>query len=88
MNFQQLNECLSDIQKLRSTKIKTEEIHKVDGETQGDEGVSYEICPLPHDGLFVRLKITTDSYGDRESVSGIEIVKPFLEEITKYEPVK
>lgn len=87
MNFKQLNEVLKDIPALRSKRVERTVEHEVDGESQGDEGVAYEVCPLPYDGLYVRLRITTDSYGDNESVSGIEFVQPIEKQITRYEPV-
>jgi hypothetical protein len=88
MNLQQLNDCLADIGVLRRTRTKRTVEHEVDGETQGDEGVAYEICPLPFDGLFAKIRVTTDSYGSRESVSGIEFVRPVSEEVTIHEPSK
>lgn len=88
MEFKEINALFKDINKLRSQKIETTVAHKVDGETQGDEGTSFEICPVPNQQLFVRLTIKTDSYGDNETISSIEFVQPIERKVTNYESLK
>jgi hypothetical protein len=89
-NLKQLNEILRDLPNLRrSTPEGVEIVKRInsnggDGE-QGEEGVSYEVYKLPIDNLYVKLKITTDSYGDNEAVSGIEFVSPVEKTVTTYE---
>jgi len=94
MDYQKLNEILGDLNsfrfKNRSKKLNTEVIHKVEGEgSQGDYGLTYEIYPCPFDSkVFISLRITTDSYGDNESVTGITFVTLTTKTVTSYEPIK
>lgn len=87
MDYKQLNDLLGDLQNLRNTKYEQRIVeHEIDGEgSQGDEGLSYEVYKVPfEEGLFLKLKITTDSYGDNESIAGVEFVKPIEKKILQY----
>ena len=55
-----------------------------EGGVQGAEGLKIEVYKLPFDGLFLKLDIKTDSYGDHERISGMEFVKPIKKEVTAY----
>lgn len=89
MDFKQLNELLKDLESIRNNEqISREVIHEVeDVGNQGDEGVSFEVYKIPYDGLHVRLKITTDSYGSNEKISGVEFVQPIEKVITTFEVI-
>ena len=90
MNYKQLNDCLKNLNSLRNSGKRIERIieKELDGEgSQGEEGVSYEVYKLPIENVFIKLKITTDSYGNNEHVAGIEFVTPKEKTITSYEPI-
>jgi len=92
MDFQQLNALLKDLKGIRRNKdlklIEKDVIHVIEDEgRQGEEGVAFEVYKLPYDNLHVRLKITTDSYGDNEAVSGIEFVQPIEKQIQTFETI-
>ena len=90
LNLSEINKILKDLDKLRNGKaIQTDVVKEVNGEysNQGEEGLSYEVYRTSIDGIFVRLKITTDSYGDNESISGVEFVKPEQKMVTVYEKI-
>ena len=96
MDFKQINEILTDLSVIRRDtkkykKISTEEIYKIrnqygDGE-QGAEGQSFEIYSTPMDGVFVKLDVRTDSYGDNEFVHGLTFVKPKEQIVQIFEPI-
>ncbi len=39
------------------------------------------------DDVFVKIRIKTDSYGENESIVGIQFVKPVVKSVTDYEKV-
>src|SRR5208283_1660296 len=90
MNYRQLNEALKNLNSLRNSGKRVERvIEKEIGEesSQGDEGISYEVYKSPVEGIFIKLKITTDSYGNNDHVAGIEFVTPKEKTVTSYEPI-
>lgn len=88
--YKQLNEALRDLAALRrKSRIERTVVKELDGEgDQGESGLSYEVCSTPIEGLFVKLTINTDSYGDNEFVAGVEFVQPIQKTVTNYEPIK
>lgn len=61
--------------------------------TEKDESDGYEdsptevkVCKLSEE-LFIKFKITSDSYGDNEQITGIQFVKPKVVTVTQFEPV-
>lgn len=92
MEFQKLNSLLKDLRSLRVKRnlVSTEVIHSIEDEGhQGEEGVSFEVYKIEGvDDIYMKLKIVTDSYGDNDSVAGIEFVQPIQKTITGYEPIK
>lgn len=92
-----VNEILADLEDIRNSygnkkmkKITEEIIYEInnsygDGE-QGAEGQKYEI--YQYKGLFIKLDIRTDSYGENESVRGIQFVTPTEKTVLVYEPIK
>ena len=91
MNYKQLNDFLKDFYSLRNsgkrvTKVVEKEITDPNGQ-QGEEGVSYEVYKLPIEGVFLKLKITTNSNGDDERVAGAEFVTPKEKTVISYEPI-
>lgn len=92
MEYKEINELLSNLNKLRNgrNKVGEEVVKKIDTNhpEQDEEGLSYEIYSLPFDKEhFLRLTITTNSYGEDEQITGIEFVKPTKKTVTSYEPV-
>ena len=89
MNLTKINEVLRDLNKLRNSgkTVEVEVVKKIDGEEQGEEGLSYEVYKLPEDNLYVKLKITTDSYGEDERISGLEFVQPKEVTITQFKAI-
>ncbi len=92
MDLKKLNKMLEDLDTLRSNRknrVGIQIVKKIDTEygegEQGAEGLSYETYQV--EDMYIRLKITTDSYGSNESISGIQFVKPTKKEIISYEPV-
>jgi hypothetical protein len=81
MDYKLLNEKLNDLDTLRRTKV---EKSKVENEDCMPEW--YEVCPFDED-TFIRLKVRMDSYGENESVVGIEFVKPKQVTTTNYEAI-
>jgi hypothetical protein len=90
MDFRQLNALLKNLESLRNGKnlLERDIVHKIEDEgNQGDEGVSFEVYQIPGHNLHVRLRITTDSYGDNEKIAGIEFVQPIEKTITRFESI-
>lgn len=91
MNLNKLNELFSDFKKLRKSGYKqsTEVIRAIQDEgIMGDEGISYEIYQIPNFEFLIKLKIVTDSYGNNESVAGIEFGISVEKVIKGFEPIK
>jgi len=88
-NLKELNPILKNLNEFRSkNRNKRIEINRVktieeEGE-QGMEGLTFEIYPF-QDDVFIKLRITTDSYGYNENVTGIEFVTKTEKTITTYE---
>lgn len=88
-----LNTILADLDDFRyknKSKLKqTNVVKEIDGDgEQNESGLSFEVYPFPGiENLYVKLRITTDSYGDNEAVTGIEFVKPTEKVVTVYEKI-
>lgn len=80
-----------ELKKLKLTKVHVEILKELDGEgEQGASGESYETYALPKEfgqGVFLRLQIGTDSYGDNSFVAGIQFVKQVERKIKGYESI-
>ena len=93
MNYKLINESLKDLEELRynkSKRIKKEIINEVAGDssTQGEEGLAYEFYEIGlADNFILKMTITTDSYGEDESITGIEFVKPIKKQVTVFEAI-
>lgn len=73
MNWEDLNSNLKDLNHLRhysKKRVAKEQIVNNDY-----QAIWHEVYKL-FDGMFVKLTVETDSYGDNEFVSGIEFVQP------------
>lgn len=94
MNYKLINEALSDISSLRYNHKKFRKVSdsKIDnlhgGDSQGEYDELIEIYSLGEDDLHLKLILRTDSYGDNEFVSSIQIVKPIVKQVTDFEPIK
>lgn len=92
MDYKKINELLKNISstkwKFRDKIVHTEVINEVDYNrpVQGEKGETFEVynVGLP-DGMFLKITTITDSYGDNESVGGIEFVKGKEKTVTVYE---
>jgi len=89
MNYKILNEALKDLCKLRRGKTEfTEVINEIDGEgDQGEEGLSYEVYKLSGTDIYIKLEVRTDSYGDNESITGIQFVQPTEKLVKVFETI-
>ena len=94
MDYAQLNLILSDLRNIRYDskkyqKITSEVIKQIDGDygSQGDEGQTFEIYSTPIEGVYVKLDVRTDSYGDNEFVHGLAFVKPVEKVVQFFEPI-
>lgn len=90
MDYKQLNDKLKNLSTLRhsSKLVHKEVVNEVDGDygSQGEQGLTYEVYDIGLEaGMFVKLSITTDSYGDNESISGLEFVQGKEKKVTVYE---
>ena len=90
MDYKKINEILSDLSGLRnrSKPVHREVVNEVNGDysSQGEAGESYEVYDVGlNEGMFIKLKISTDSYGDNESIDGIEFVKAKQKTVQVYE---
>lgn len=94
MNYKLINEALADIATLRwkhpkFKKVSESTIDNLRGdERQGEYNEIIEIYSLGEDDLHIKLVLRTDSYGDGETVSSIQVVKPVVKQVTDFEPIK
>lgn len=97
ISITKLNKILKDLMNIRNsgkrierTVIKDLNDEHYGGEgSQGDSNEIYEVYPIEGEtGLFIKLEIGSDSYGDNEFVAGIEIVRPVEKLVTLFEPIK
>lgn len=90
MDYKKINEQLKDLSGLRNrlSPVHKEIVNEIteDYGNQGDSNEIYEVYDinLP-DGLYIRLRIGSDSYGESEFVEGITFVKGKKKEIITYE---
>ena len=45
-----------------------------------------KVCRLSEE-LYVKIELTSDSYGDNEQITSIQFVKPKVVTVTQFEPV-
>jgi hypothetical protein len=82
MDYKSLNEALSDFSKLRRGKpIESKVADSYDG------ALGYEVYHFKDD-VYVKLSIYVDSYGENESICGVEFVQPQEVRVTNFEPIK
>jgi hypothetical protein len=91
MDYSKVNKMLDNLLALRNQKPYQKdvlkEIKNPDGE-QGEEGLTYEFYEVKgEENLFIRLTITTDSYGDNESIQGVQFVRPKEKTVTVFETI-
>jgi hypothetical protein len=69
-------------------KITEYEIRNNDGNgEEGSEGVYYYIYKSPDPGVFLKVKVVTDSYGYGETPVGIEFVKAIQKVVDIFETI-
>jgi hypothetical protein len=81
MDYGKLNEFLSDFNMLRAKG------RKVETKQPGDYETGYEVYEIS-EGVYVKLIVYVDSYGENESVVGVEFVQPKTVTVTNFEPIK
>jgi len=80
MDYKKINEALRDISAIRNKKaVET---------VKTDEDTTDEVYPSEIEDVFIKLTVTTDSYGDNEKITSIQFVSPVTKNITNYEPIK
>lgn len=89
-----LNEVLSDLDRIRSIKgvkqvekiTDDEPLKHSDGEGRQGESNKYSyIYHIEDINMFIKVKTRTDSYGDNESIYGVQLVEPKQKTVTIYE---
>ena len=55
--------------------------------SQGESDTITRVYDLSKNDLFLKIELSTDSYGNNESVSKIEFVKPVVKQVTDFETV-
>lgn len=92
MDYKEVNEVLGELRVLRQNNNLVERtvVNEItsDGGSQGESNEIYEVYKTKIEGVFVKLKISYDSYGYNEFVDGIQFVRPTEKTITTYEPLK
>lgn len=88
-----INEALKDIYSLRSSKkfkkVSDSMVDNLRGEErQGEYNEIIEVYSLGMDDLHIKLVLHTDSYGDNETVTSMQIVKPVTKTVQDFETVK
>jgi len=91
MDYSKVNKMLENLLALRNQKPYQKdvlkEIKNPDG-GQGEEGLTHEFYEVKgEENLFIRLTITTDSYGDNESIQGVQFVRPKEKTVTVFETI-
>lgn len=68
-------------------RVGIDVVHQVDEEgEQGESNEIYEIYDMGlGDGMFIKLQISYDSYGENEFVDGVQFVKAREKTVTVYE---
>lgn len=92
MDYKVINEALSNIDNLRtSKKFKKVVDSTVDnlkgGESQGEYNEITEVYSLGVSDIHIKLILRTDSYGYNEFVYGVQIVKPVIKQVTDFEAI-
>lgn len=88
MDLKKINELLSDLEKIQaegkliSSDRSDNYYHE---KNQGERGLAVEIYDIGEDGLFLKLVKNTDSYGDNESIVGVQFVTAQTKEVVVYE---
>lgn len=85
MSYQLINEALKDIPALRYSHNKFKRVTKEIREDEYNE--TTEVYSLGEDDLHIKIVLRSDSYGDNESVSSVQIVKPVVKQVTDFETV-
>ena len=58
-----------------------------DKKSEWDESyVEYKVCKLSEE-LYVKIQLTSDSYGDNTQITSIQFVKPKVVTVTQFEPL-
>lgn len=90
MDYKKINEKLANLERLRNSSkpVHKKVNYEINSEYDGEQGASNDIDEV-YDigldgGLFIKLKIGSDSYGHEEFVTGIEFVKAVEKTIKVY----
>lgn len=82
MDYKLLNEKLSDFSKLRRETL----ISKSERDNEDYMPEWYEVYPFDGE-IFIKFHIQMDSYGENETIKGIEFVKAKQQVITNFETI-
>jgi len=99
LSLKQINGILADVfsdyNAPKLTKIKTDQTHRgnrYDGDNEMSQGeydedtTYYSHADLP-ESIFVAVCVQSDSYGDNEHVSSVQLVEGKPRTITVFEPI-
>lgn len=88
MNYTKLNNSLKDLTDIKLRKISSFKPEDYDNEkNDGQTSERIDIYDLEQDDLFLKVVITSDSYGDEKGITSIQFVKPIIKSITDYQSV-
>lgn len=92
MDYKKLNEALIDLseytlkRKYEQVLVKTPDDYFQE-KNQSDTSLKTEIYKLDFDDLYLKVSRVTDSYGDNERLSSIQLVKPVIKQVTDFESI-
>lgn len=92
MDYKKLNEALIDLseytlkKKYEQVLVKTPDDY-LQEKNQSDYSTKTEIYKLDFDDLYLKVTRVTDSYGDNERLSSIQLVKPVIKQVTDFQAI-
>lgn len=92
MNYKKINEVLKDLNGWNLSKKYTKVSENVPEDfsqekSQGDTSVKSIVYKLDFDDLYLRVDIESDSYGEGETLTSVQFVKPVQKTITDFEAI-
>lgn len=92
INYKQINEILSNLnsysldKKFKKVQDQTPDNYHEE-KNQGEEGQRTVVYDVKLEGVYLKVTYVTDSYGDNETVGGIEFVKPQTKQVVVFETI-
>ena len=88
MDYKKLNNVLKNLDNLKKVATFVEKVAIKEGK-EGEEGEYWSIWKLNEDleGTFLRVRYFTDSYGDNETLKGVEFVEQVEKKVLQWEEI-